>query len=249
LGAAAVAYLGSPLWHYGQNLYSESFLAFFSVAAFAVALRGEKYLIAGLVLGAGVLIKTPFGLIALPLIGDALMRRNLRQALECAVPVALVGFLVLYRNRQMHGDWLRNPQEWEPGSLMEGSFGLTFSWQHGLLLVSPALCLSALVLREWFQKHRRDATLISLAALLYGGLMASWAQWWGGTCYSARLILPIVPFLFAPLALLFDTRIWANHLLVRRVGTILIIISIAFGAIAAFGCDYVWGKHPLQLFW
>ena len=43
---------------------------------------------------------------------------------------------------------------------------------------------------------------MTLAVLLYGGLMASWAQWWGGPCYSARLILPIVPFLFAPFALL-----------------------------------------------
>jgi hypothetical protein len=248
LCAAAVAYLGSPLWHYGQNLYSESFLALFSVAAFAVALRGENYWIAGLLLGAGVLIKTPFGLIALPLIGDALMRRNSRRALQCAVPVVLAGFLVLHWNRQMYGDWLRNPQEWETGSPLEGSFGLAFSWQNGLLLVSPALCLSVLVLPEWFQNHRRDATLMTLAALLYGGLMACWAQWWGGTCYSARLILPIVPFLFAPLALLFDTRIWETHPLVRRVGAAFMIISVVFGAIAAFGCDYVWSKHPLQLF-
>ena len=68
--AAAVAYLGSPLWHYGLALFPESFLAFFSVAAFAVALRGKHYEIGGLLLGAGILIKPPFGLIALPLIGD-----------------------------------------------------------------------------------------------------------------------------------------------------------------------------------
>jgi hypothetical protein len=249
LGAAAVAYLGSPLWHYGQVLYSESFLAFFSVAAFAMALRAENYGIAGLLLGAGILIKAPFGLIALPLIGDALIRRRWRQALECAVPLALAGFLVLYWNRQMYGDWLRSPQEWESGSLLEGWFGLTFSWQHGLLLVSPALCLSALVLPEWFRDHRRDATLMTLAALLYGGLMAYWAQWWGGTCYSARLILPIVPFLFAPMALLFDSRIWETNRPVRWVGATLMIVSIVFGAMGAFGCDYVWTKHPLELLW
>jgi hypothetical protein len=161
LGAAAVAYLGSPLWHYGQNLYSESFLAFFSVAAFAVALRAERYLIVGLLLGAGTLIKTPFGLIAFPVIGDALLRRNLKQAFECAVPLALGGFRLLYWNRQMRGDWLSNPQEWEAGSLVEGFFGLTFSWRHGLLWVSPALCLSALVVPEWFRSRRRDAMLMT----------------------------------------------------------------------------------------
>jgi hypothetical protein len=249
LGAAAVAYLGSPLWHYGQDLYSESFLAFLGVAAFAAALRAGRYGIAGLLVGAGILIKTPFGLIALPLIADALIRGHWRQALKCAVPLALAGFLVMYWNRQMYGDWLRNPQEWEPGSLSEGLFGLTLSWKHGLLLVSPALCLSALALPTWFRNHRRDATLMTLAVMLYGGLMACWAQWWGGTCYSARLILPIVPFLFAPLALLFETEMWKSHIVVRTLGTALMGVSIVFGALAAFRCDYVWGGHPLQLVW
>ena len=138
LVAVAVAYLGSPLWHYGQDLYSESFLACFSVVAYAFALRAERYFVAGLFLGAGILIKTPFGLLALPLIGDALFRRQWKHALKCMLPVALAGFLVLYWNRQMYGDWLRNPQEWKSGSFLSGLYGLTFSWEHGLLLVSPA---------------------------------------------------------------------------------------------------------------
>jgi hypothetical protein len=249
LAAAAVAYLGSPLWHYGQTLFSESFLACFSVAAFAVALRAQNYAIAGSLIGAGTLIKTPLVLIAVPLIGDALLRRNWRQALECAAPIALAGLLVLYWNRQMYGDWLRNPQEWESGSLPDGLFGLSLSWQHGLLLVSPALCLSVLVLPVWFRDHTRDAILMTMAALLYGGLMAYWAQWWGGACYSARLDLPIVPFLFVPLALLFDSRIWKTNRPVRTLGIGLIMISLVFGAIGAFGCDYVWGYHPLDIFW
>lgn len=249
LVAAAVAYLGSPLWHYGQTLYSEPFLACFSVAAFAAALRGDNYLVAGLLLGAGILVKAPFGLIALPLIGDALVRRRWRQALACALPIGLAALLVLYWNRQMYGGWLRNPQEWEPGSLADGALGLLCSRAHGLLLVSPALGLSAIVLPVWFRKHRRDAILMSLATLLYGGLMADWAQWWGGTCYSARLILPIVPFLFAPLPLLFETTMWRRNMVVWVVGTTLMIVSIDFGAISAFGCDYVLKKHPLEVVW
>jgi hypothetical protein len=249
LGAAAVAYLGSPLWHYGQTLYSEPFLACLGVAAYASALRAEKYWLAGLLLAAGVLIKTPFGLIALPLVGDALVNHRLGQALKCTIPVALAGVLVSYWNRNMYGGWLNNPQEWESGSLAQGLFGLAFSCEHGLLLFSPALCLSALTIPDWFRGHRRDATLMTLAALLYGGLMAYWVQWWGGACYSARLIVPIVPFLYAPMALLFDSKMWRVHRLVRIAGILLIILSIAFGAVGAFGCDYVLNKHPVQLLW
>jgi hypothetical protein len=247
--AAAVAYLGSPLWHYGLVLYSESFLAAFAVAAFALALRADNYAIAGLLLGAGILIKAPFGLIALPLIGDALIRGRWRNAWECTLPIAGAILLLMYWNQQMYGDWSRNAQEWESGSLIAGSTGLMFSWQHGLLCVSPSLYLSALVLPEWFQHHRREAILMTLATLLYGGLMASWAQWWGGTCYSARLILPVTPFLFVPLGLLFDSRIWRAHRLVRWLGTLLMIASVVFGVISAFECDYVMVKHPLELLW
>jgi hypothetical protein len=249
LGAAAVAYLGSPLWHYGMNLYAESFLAFCGVAAFASVLRANNYWVAGLFLGAGVLMKSPFGLIALPLLGDALLRRRVRQALECALPIALAVFLVLYWNRQMYGGWLRNPQEWESGPALEGLLGLMFSWQHGLLWFAPALCVSALAIPPWFQLHRRDAILMTLAVVLYVGLMARWVAWGGGTCYSARLIIPIVPFLFAPLPLLFESEIWEDYQVVRRVATALLIVSIVFGAIAAFGCDYILTKHPLQVVW
>ena len=140
----------------------------------------ENYLIAGLFLGAGVLIKSPFGLIALPLLGDAVLRRHVRHVLECAIPVALAGCLVLYWNQQMYGDWLRSPQEWEPGSLLEGATGLALSCQHGLLMVSPALCLAVLAGAGVVRSHRREAVLMSLAVLFYGGLMAHWLQWGAG---------------------------------------------------------------------
>lgn len=246
--AAAVAYLGSPLWHYGQNLFSESFLAFFCVAAFAAALRADSMFLAGLFVGAGVLVKTPFGLVAVPLIGDALLRRDARRALACAVPVVLAGGLVMEWNRRMYGGWLRNPQEWEAGSPLAGVLGLAFSWEHGLLLSTPALALAALAFPGWLRQYPREAVIITSAALLYGGLMASWAQWWGGTCYSARLILPVVPLLFAPLAYVFDSWLWKSGRILRGAVAAVMAVSVVFGAVAAFGCDYVWVRQPFELF-
>jgi hypothetical protein len=249
LAAAAAAYLGTPLWHYGQVLYSEPFLAALAIGAYAAVLRAGRFGIAGWLIGAGILIKAPFGLIAIPLIADALIRGKWRQALACVVPLALAVYLLLYWNLRMYGDWLRNPQEWESGSLSDGLYGLMFSWKHGLLVAAPAVALSILAWPAWFRWHTRDAILMTSATVLYGGLMASWAQWWGGACYSARLILPIVPFLCAPLALLFDTRIWRSHWIVRWACLAVVAVSLFFGAIAAFGCDYVWVGHPLHLLW
>jgi len=247
--AAAVAYLGSPLWHYGQTLFSESFLAFFCVAAFAAALRAEGFFVAGLFVGAGVLVKTPFGLIALPLVVDAVLRRNLRQALACAAPVVAAGCLLMFWNERMYGGWLRSPQEWEAGSTLEGVLGLAFSRGHGILLSTPSLALAALAFPGWLRRYPREAVLTAAAAVLYGGLMASWLQWWGGTCYSARLILPVVPLLFLPLASLFDSRLWGASRAFRAAAVAVMAVSVAFGAVAAFGCDYVWVRQPFDLFW
>ncbi len=247
--AAAVAYLGSPLWHYGLVLYSESFLAALAVGAYAAALRAERTGLAGWLLAAGVLIKPPFILIAAPLIADAVLRRKPGQVQQYALPIAMAVLLVTSWNRAMYGDWLRNAQEWESGSLMDGLCGFTFSWRHGLLLFAPALLLSAIALPAWFRRYPREAILMTSASVLYAGLMSYWYQWWGGMCYSARLIVPIVPFLFAPLPLLFDTNLWKAHGLLRAAGIALMVVSVAFGAIGAFGCDYVLFHHPLQLLW
>jgi hypothetical protein len=247
--AAAVACLGSPLWHYASTLFVEPYLAFLAVAAFAAVLRSERYLGGGLLLAGGVLIKPPFLLLALPLIGEAALRQRWDHVRRCAMPIAAACALLLFWNHRMYGGWLRFPQQWEWGRPLEGLAGLMFSWRHGLLLFAPALLLSLAAMPEWFRRHRREALLITLGAGLYLAVMASWAQWWGGTCYSARLIVPIVPLLFAPLVVFFNSQWWQGDRRVRWGAASLMAVSIVFGAVGAFAGEHVWDRHPLELFW
>ncbi len=244
---AVVAYLGSPLWHYGRTLYVEPFLALLCVAAYAAVLRYDRYLVAGLCIGAGVLLKVPFAVIAVPLIGEALWRKRWQEAASCAAPIVIAGALLLWCNYRTHGGWLLFPQKWEWGLPLFGVAGLAFSWKHGLILFSPVVLVSLLGVREWFRRQPREATLITTATVLYGLVMASWAQWWGGTCYSARLIVPVVPFLFAPLCSLVDSKWWTSDWRLRATTWTLAVVSILFGMIGAFSCEHVWDKHPLQI--
>jgi hypothetical protein len=246
LAAGMTAYLGSPLWHYGRTLYVESFLACFAIAAYAAVLRHNRYLLAGLLIAAGVLLKSPFFLFAVPLVVEALVRRNWEQAYRCTVPILLSFGIVLLWNKKMHGEWLKFPDHAEWGNVTEGMLGLTFSWQHGLLLFSPIVLLGVIALPEWFRRNRRDAILMTSAAALYYCAIASRQGWWGGACYSARLILPIIPFLFAPLVVLFDTKLWRRDWRLRLGTGMVIAVSVLFGVIGAFGCEHVWGRHPLQ---
>ncbi len=243
----AIAYLGSPLWHYGRTLYVEPYAATFVVCAYAAVLRWNRYFLGGCLLGFVVLLKSPFAMIAIPIVAEALWQRRWINAIFSAVPVGISVGITLIWNRTMWGGWRHAPQRWEWGYPLEGAIGLLFSWKHGILLFAPALLVSAFCARLWFQRHQRDAFLISSGILVYFSLMSCYMTWWGGDNYSARYLIPVLPLMFAPLALLRDLDLWKRDPRIRVEFSILIAISIVFGSLAAYSCENVWNKHPIQL--
>ncbi|MEI6541809.1 MAG: hypothetical protein WCO86_20130, partial [Planctomycetota bacterium] len=150
--------------------------------------------------------------------------------------------------RMRHG-WTHNAEPWEWGYPLDGIFGLLLSWQYGILLFAPVLILSVFCVRRWFREHQRDAILMSTAVVSYGLLMGSSLQWWGGTCYSARLLIPVLPLMLAPMAMIGSSRLWNDHGRVFAAIGLLMVISVEFGAIAAFACEHIHEKHPVQLLW
>ena len=245
----AVAYLGSPLWHYGRTLYVEAFAAGLLICAYAAVLRGYRYLTAGLCINAAILIRGEFMLIALPLLAEPLWRRDRVCSLCVGIPAAFAICLKLLWNQRMRHGWTHNAELWEWGYPLEGIFGLLLSWQHGILLFAPVLILSVFCVRRWFREHQRDAILMSAAVVSYGLLMGSSLQWWGGTCYSAKLLIPVLPLMLAPMAMIGSSRLWNSDARVFAAIGLLMVISVEFGAIAAFACEHIHEKHPVQLMW
>ena len=243
----AVAYLGSPLWHYGRTLYVEAFAAGLLICAYAAILRGYRYLMAGLCIAGAILIRGEFLLIALPLLVEPLWRRDRVCSLCVWIPAAFAIGLKLLWNQQMRHGWTHNAEVWEWGYPLEGIFGLLLSWQHGILLFAPVLILSIFCVRRWFREHQRDAILMSAAVISYWLLMGCSLQWWGGTCYSARLLIPVLPLMLVPMALIGSSRLWNSDARVFAAIALLMVISVEFGAIAAFACEHVHEKHPVQL--
>ena len=243
----AVAYLGSPLWHYGRTLYVEAFAAGLLICAYAAILRFYRYLAAGLCIAAAILIRGEFLLIALPLLIEPLWRRDRVCSLCVWIPATFSIGLKLLWNRQMRHGWTHNAELSEWGNPLEGILGLLLSWQHGILLVAPVLILSAFCGRRWFREHQQDAILMSAAVVSYSLLMGCSLQWWGGTCYSARLLIPVLPLMLVPMALIGSSRLWNDHGRVFAAIVLLMVISVEFGAVAAFACEHVHEKHPVQL--
>jgi len=246
----AVTFLGTPIWHYARALYAEPYMMACAVGAYAACLRYNRFAIAGLLIGIGTLLKTPFAVMAAPLIVDAIFRRRWQDMFALTVPIAVAVALQLICNQRSFGSWNKFPQKWEWGYPLFGLGGLAFSWQHGLLLFAPIVLVSlAVAAPAWFQKQRREAILMGFAAILYILVMACWAQWWGGTCYSARLIMPTVPFLMLPLGSLIASANWKADWRIRALTWSTAIVSVAFSMVGAFSCEHGWDKHPVQLMW
>ena len=245
---AVIAVLASPVWHYGRTLYVEPYMMACAVWAYACALRFQRMTLAGILLGIATLMKLPFLVVALPLLADAAFHRRWIDILKLSIPIGIAVALQLICNQLTYGDPLQFSQKWEWGYPLIGFCGLALSWKHGLLLFSPIIALSlALGTSHWYRQRPREAIVIGAATVLYVAVISSWAQWWGGSCYSARLIMPVVPFMFLPLAALFSSTQWKSEHSLRAVTWLLVVVSMTFGAVGAFACENVWDTHPLQI--
>lgn len=243
-----VTFLGTPLWHYGRTLYLEPYLMACAVLGYAMCLRFDRFVIAGIFLGIGTLIEIPFAVIAAPLIVSYLIEQRTQQAITLAVPVLIAIILRLLCNQRAFGGWFNFPQKWEWGYPLLGLGGLAFSWNHGLLMVAPVVAISLVLgVPRWFKQQQREAVVIGSAAALYILLMASWLHWSGGSCYSARLIVPVVPFLMLPIGWLIASPFWKANGRLRALTWSLAAISVVFGMVGAFSCEHVWNKHPTQI--
>jgi hypothetical protein len=85
---------------------------------------------------------------------------------------------------------------------MDPQFGIF--WQSPILLLAPIGYLLALRSARF-----RAAGLLSLyAALAMLAMNGGYYLWWGGSAFGPRLLIPALPFLIVPVALLSDALVW-----------------------------------------
>ncbi len=227
-----VTFLGTPAWNYARTLFNEPYLLLFAVGAYSLALRGKSPLLAGLLIGLGMLMKPPFALFVIPLGLMYLMARDLRSVALLALPAIAALAAIFYLNDIMFGAPLRTSQEWLPGSFVTGATGVLFSLQYGYLFTAPAIVVALATWPAFFRAHRRDAIVLGSAIALYFALFASYGNWAGAVCYAARYEIPLLPLLFVALVKLPDTWLWRPRL-ARSVTVAICAVSIGLNAFAA----------------
>ncbi|HWB14524.1 MAG TPA: hypothetical protein VG826_35195 [Pirellulales bacterium] len=244
--AAAVAFLGTPLWHYTRTLYCEPYLATFAVGAYALAFRRSAHLSAGLLLALGMTMKPPFVLMAVPLAAALVGKDGLWAMVRLGLPICLALVWIFGLNYWMHGSAFRSPIQWAPGDISAGAVGLLSSRIHGLLPMAPALLPVIAAWPTFLRRHPREALALLAASALYFGLMANWIAWHGGACYGPRMIVPILPLLFAGAAVMPICGWWSFRPL-RGAAIGACLLSILFNGVAAFSHGQVWMCHPVDV--
>jgi hypothetical protein len=240
----AVTFLGTPAWHYGRTLYNEPYLLLFAIGSYSLALRGKNPFLSGLLIGLGMLMKPPFGLLIIPLFSMYVVERKFKSAAVLVLPAVLSLATFSWLDFIMFGSPWRTGLVWQQGSFLRGAAGTLFSLNYGYLIVAPAITIAFAAWPRFFRAYPRDATVLMSAVGLYFVVFASWAGWAGASCYGARYMVPILPLLFASLALLPDTKIWQTRYV--RPGIIAICaLSIVVNGVAAMPYWEYWNSNPL----
>lgn len=235
--------LGSYLWAYSGCFYGEAFTTLGMSAAvmfWVVHAQSRLRFLGFLCYGLAISCKAPLVIYAPALallLGFDGERRGTNLA-ALALTLALAGGLHVAWNVYRFGQVMEFGYNWQEtisgrprafaNPFFRGLFGLTLSPGKGLLVFAPALLLSLLRARA---AHAAQPVLVTaLGGLALIGLVfySKFVFWAGGYCLGPRHILPIVPLLHVPAALVEDSaslRSSAAWRWLKRVGLVLAIVS------------------------
>jgi len=233
--ALFLAFLGTPLWHYGRSLFPEPFLTLGLTGAAALLLVGQRPLLAGLAGGVAIFVKPAIVVGLLPLGIWLLVKRRLAPAIRFSVgPLLGVGG-ILFLNARLYGSPSAFPAAYVPGDRLLGTLHLLFEADKGLLALSlPAVIGFCFLARD----AARDGIALTLSACVVAMfvLNAGYGPWNGGFCYATRYLVPIMP--VAGLGLIRALERGAGVL------TVIGVPAVALGALAAIQYWRVFGQHP-----
>ena len=246
--AALILAFATPLWYHATK-------AFCSEPNFSIGLLGCCYLLAradrpALLLGAGACLGFAFacrvyGLVLGPAIliyalltwksRGATAKRTMTNLLWFGSSAGVFVALIAWSNMARFGSVFKTGYHLQFQSVTElfanpilrGMRDLLFNGEVGLLIFVPWLIALPFLWRFIWRQHRREAILVLGIVFTNYAFFAKYAGWRGGLSFGPRLLLPTIPFLVAPLAVLFDQKPELRKTMLWRATVALIVCSFA----------------------
>lgn len=211
-----LAALSPPLVYYAGLVFTEvpaALLAAFGLrAAHVEGISTKRALAVGCAAAFLPWLNARYAPLAAVVVVNALWRdRGARTVAAVLVPCAasLAGLLLYHHT--LYGFWDprrvygRRP-EFAIGNVGEGLPGLLFDQEFGLLAYAPVLTLAVLGLAYLVRRERALGIAVCSAVAAVVLTAATWHMWRGGFNPPARFLVPIVPLLWAAVALVLDKR-------------------------------------------
>jgi len=234
---AAITWFSTPLWFYGRTFFTEPWLAGALIGA-VWAIQRRRMVVAGLLLGAALVIKEQALLPALFIWGFAAWRCGWRHSVGLLPGFVLAGALFVARNLLLYGSsWIDFPQRFQRGEVVEGILGLAIDPARGLLWFAPVVVLGVLLLPG--SRRPPGALLAAACFTAFYLLNASWIDWRGGSGFGPRLLVPVLPLLALPVAFAWRERSRSPWLR----------LALCLLAAAGIAVEVVAISSPFKAFW
>lgn len=192
-GTGALSVASQVYFQHGPSL------ALLSLALLALVRGGQRgAALAGLALGAAIIVRPQNALLALAAAAFVLHRKREIAPRFALWAVAPLLFQAAY-GLAVNGNPLPVPASTQrPGDLLDGLPGLIVSPSRGLLIGSPFLVLALAAFAASWRWRSDDLSWLlryaSLGVVATVVLFAAIGEWWGGHAYGNRYLLDPLPF-------------------------------------------------------
>lgn len=233
----ALAFLGTPAWHYGRSFFSEPYLICIVIGAYAFALARRSFVVAGFLVGMALFIKPIALLMGLPIGVLLLVRRDVGGAIRFYVPVGLWLGALLVQNAMLYGSPFHMSNKFVAGLIVSNGIALLAHPTRGILSTAPIVLVAVL---GWgtLMKVSRDTIAPLVACIAFFLIVAYNFAWSGGFAYSARFLVPLMPLFCLGVVPLLKSRF-------RRGVLLLGALSILINGLAAVHYWRAFQNHPI----
>lgn len=218
----ALAFLGTPAWHYGRSFFSEPILIMLLTGAYAFALGRQRYVLSGFLVGMALFVKPIALLMGLPIGVFLLARGRVRDIVQFSVPLALWIGAQLVENAVLYGSPFHGSNNFVPGHLIANGLQMLAHPNRGILATAPIVMLAVVGWGPLLKQSRAAAAPLAACVLFFIVNAYNYA-WSGGYAYSARFLVPLMPIFCIGLIPLLRSRF---HRGVMLIGTLSLLINL-----------------------